>query len=367
MTRNATIASALALSLLAAGGLWWRGGSSAPQAQPAAAPAPGTLTLQQQQRMGIQTAAAQPANSSELGSVPALVTLPPEARVAVASPLGGQVERVFVVNGQDVRAGQPLATVRSVEAVQYGAALARGQAQLAVARANAARTAQLAREGIIAGARADEAQAALAQAQAEVAANARILTQGGAGGNGTITLRAPISGRLAAVTVQTGGPVDPQTAPFVVENTSALMLDLQIPERLAGSVTPGTALRVTVAPGRSVAGTIVSVGGSIDPATRALVARARIASDPALVAGKSVMAALQGRTTAPAATIPATAVARMGDQDVVFVATSTGFTRRAVRLAGAGGDMATVLSGLKPGERVAITGIAELKTLLGGE
>jgi hypothetical protein len=56
-----------------------------------------------------------------------------------------------------------LAVVRAAETVQYGAALARSQAELPVVAANAARMGQLSREGIIAPARADEAHAALAR------------------------------------------------------------------------------------------------------------------------------------------------------------------------------------------------------------
>ncbi len=369
MDHKRIVGAGLAAIAVAAGAYWWtatdRTDEAAPAAQPAAAP--GKLSAQQIQRMGITTQAAQAASSAELGQVPGVITLPPEARVAVTAPFGGSVVRLFVVSGQAVTRGQPLAVVRSLEAAPPGAAPSRGQAQLSVAQAAAARTSQLAREGIVAAARADEAQAAYREAQVAVAENRRILAQAGAGAGGEMTLRAPISGRLAAVTVQTGGPIDALTAPFVIENTASFMLDLQIPERIATQVHPGMAVTVPGSGGQPIRGSIVSVGGSIDPATRSVLAKARIGADPLLVSGKTVMAALEGSQPISGVSVPASAVTQHKGKDVVFVAGTDGFALRAVTVAGRSGEHVTLAGGLRPGERVATSGLAELKVLLGGE
>lgn len=338
-----------------------------PVEQTAADAKPGHLSPEQIRRMGVTVEAAVLASSAELGTVPGTITLPPEARVAVTAPFGGSVVKLFVVNGQAVTRGQPLAIVRSIEPVQYGAALARGQAQLAVAQAQAARTSQLAREGIVAGARADEAQAALREAQVVVAENRRILAQTGAGAGGEMALRAPISGRLAVVNVQTGGPVDGLTAPFVIENTANFMVDLQIPERLAGEVHPGMIITLPGSMGQTISGSLISVGSSIDPATRSVMAKARIGADPILVSGKPVMAVLQGKAMHSGVSVPATAVTQMEGKDVVFVAVRNGFAVRTVTVAGRSADRITLAAGLNAGEKVATSGLAELKVLLGGE
>jgi cobalt-zinc-cadmium efflux system membrane fusion protein len=367
MERKWILGGAVLLALSVAGGAMLWPDETAPVEQAATDAKPGTLSPEQIRRMGVMVEAAVPASSAELGTVPGTVTLPPEARVAVTAPFGGSVVRLFVLNGQAVTKGQPLAIVRSIEPVQYGAALARGQAQLAVAQAHAARTGQLAREGIVAGARADEAQAALREAQVAVAENRRILAQTGAGASGEMTLRAPITGRLAVVNVQTGGPVDGLTAPFVVENTASFMLDLQIPQRLAGAVNPGMALTLPGSAGQAIRGSIISVGSSIDPATRSVIAKARIGGDPMLVSGQSVMATLKGSTALSGVSVPSAAVTQMAGKDVVFVAVRTGFAARPVTVAGRSADRVTLASGLKAGEQVATSGLAELKVLLGGE
>ena len=367
------LAACSAAALVVAGAFWWtqQGGSAAVEADAATAAAAttpaGALSEVHIAKLGITTARAEVASDVALGMVPALVTLPPEARVAVTAPFTGSVIRLYVVAGQAVTRGQPLAIVRSREPVQYGAELARARSRLALAQATAARTGQLAREGIVADARADEAQAALRQAQVDVSENARVLSQSGANAGGEMTLRAPITGRLALVNVQTGGPVDGMTAPFVVENTSALMLDLQLPERLANSVFPGMAVEVAVPGSAPISGSIISVSGTIDPATRSLLAKARMAPSPALVSGKTVTALLKGTTPAPGTSIPAAAVTRMGDKDAVFVKTPKGFVLRPVTVASRTADHAVLSAGLAAGEEVATAGLSELKAILGGE
>lgn len=363
------------LILMAAGALlWWTGRepagtASKPGAEAAAGDAAGAakLTPNQIARLGIRTAVAQPAADAPLGSVPAIVTLPPEARVAVTAPFSGSVVRLYVVPGQAVRKGQPLAQVRSREPLQIGADLSRAEARLGLARASAARASQLAREGIVAGARAEQAQAELRQAATDVAEARRILAQAGASPNGEVTLRAPITGRLAAVNAQTGGPVDAMTAPFVVESAASFMLDLHIPERLAGSVLPGMAISAR-APGGGpvVAGTIVSVGPSIDPATRSVPAKARLAAASGLVSGKVMMAEIKGATVDGVA-VPSAAITRIGDKDLAFVQTRDGFQKRVVTVAARSAEQAIISAGLRPGERVAVSGISELKNMLGGE
>src|SRR3546814_11328072 len=74
------------------------------------------------------------------------------------------VMRTRVVEGDTVRQGQPLAIISSRDVLTMGADLTRANARAGVARSNAARLSQLAREGIIAGARADEANALAAEA-----------------------------------------------------------------------------------------------------------------------------------------------------------------------------------------------------------
>ena len=329
--------------------------------------ATGALSAQQLRRLGVQTVVAEAAMNVPLGTVPAAITLPPEAQVAVTAPFDGAIVRLHVIQGQQVSAGQALATVRSREPLQYGAELARAQARLGLAEASAARTRQLVQEGIVAGARADEMNAAIRVARTDVAENARILRQAGASASGEVTLRAPIGGRVAAMTAQVGGPVMATSAPFVIENSSAFALDLQLPERLAGQVRPGMRIAVPASGAMpELTGSIVSVGSSLDPATRSIIAKARIDGTPPLVAGKSVMVVIHHDGAQPGVSVPSRAMTTIDGKPHVLLQTGKGFAPRAVTVAGQSGDRTILSDGLKPGEKVAVSGISELKMLLAG-
>lgn len=370
------------IAVAVVGYLVWGGDSAMQQAAvpEAGAVKPGVLTADQLKRLGIVTELARDAGALPLGTVSAQVSLPPEARVAVTAPFAGTAVQLLVIQGQQVERGQPLAVVRAAEAVQYGADLARAQADLTMVEANANRLGQLAKEGIVAGARADEANASLRRTQATIRENNRLLALAGAGRDGTITLRAPIAGRVASVAVETGGPVGGMTAPFVIENISALTLDLQLPERLAARVRPGMAVEVALpAPDNGstpdggaepvlVAGRILSRGASLDPMTRSVPAKASIAAAPGLVPGKGVMAIIKGDANAGGGiSVPSRSVTRIEGQDYVFVRNGNAFSRRKVQVVADAAGRSIIAQGLKAGEAVATSGIAELKVMLAGQ
>jgi cobalt-zinc-cadmium efflux system membrane fusion protein len=313
--------------------------------------------------LAIETAAAREVDNVPLGSVPGTVSLPPEARVAVTAPFAGAVVRVYVIEGQQVTRGEALGLVRAAEPVQIGGDLARARSAAALAEARAKRLAQLADEGIIAQARADEAKAEWEQARASVAQFARMASLGGVGADGTMTLRAPIAGRVAHVGVETGGGVDTITAPFVVEAAGAYQIELQLPERLAQAVRPGMAIEVALGGEgtKPVGGQIIAVAPSLDPATRSVMARASIGAAPGVIAGRNVTVTILGEGRGIA--VPDRAVTRIGDKDHVFVRKGKGWEKRAVTVASRGGGLALISSGLSAGEVVAATSIAELKAM----
>lgn len=313
--------------------------------------------------LAIESAKAEGIDNAPLGSVPGTISLPPEARVAVTAPFAGAVVRVYVIEGQEVARGQALGLVRAAEPVQIGGDLARARSAATLAEARAKRLTQLAEEGIIAQARADEARAEWEQAKASVAQYARMASLGGVGADGTMTLRAPIAGRVAHVGVETGEGVDTLTAPFVVEAAGAYQIALQLPERLALQVRPGMAVEIAP-PGegaKPVGGQIIAVAPSLDPATRSVMARASIGGAPGVIAGRNVTVTILGQGRGIA--VPDRAVTRIGDKDHVFVRKGKDWEKRAVTVASRSGDKAVISTGLSAGEIVAASSIAELKAM----
>lgn len=315
----------------------------------------------------ITTAKAESVTDVPLETVPAQVTLPPEARVAVTASFPGAAVRVFVIEGQSVVKGQPLALVRAAEPLRIRGDLSRAQAEMGLAQARAARLSRLADEGIISRARADEAQAALGQARASVAQQSQLGALAGTGPDGNMVLRAPIAGRVSHVAIETGGPVDGLTAPFVIEASGAYQLDLQIPERVARDVSPGMTVRARLDDGQgegsTVTGQIIAIAPSIDSMTRSVMAKARIEAAPGIVAGRNLRVEISGSQTASGVAVPASAVVRIGDADHVFVRNGKSFEPRKVVVRVNTGERSVISSGLKPGEVVATSSVAELKAL----
>lgn len=333
--------------------------SSAPDVQGSADPMAG---------LEIKTVKAGAVSSIPIGSVPGTVTLPPEARVAVTAPFPGAAVRVFVIEGQAVRRGEALAVVRAAEPVQIRGELLRAQSEVTLAEARAARLSQLAGEGIIAQARADEARAALAQARSSLAEQRRLVALGGVSADGTMTLRAPIAGRVAHVGPATGGPVDGTDAPFVIEAEGAYHVELQLPERLARVVRPGMGVEINLPASDGtrtlpVTGQILAVSPSLDPVTRSVMARASIGTAPGLVAGRNVSVKILGSQGSGGVAVPANAVIKIGGADHVFVAEGKAYKPRKVTIAATGDGQAVIAAGLKSGEVVAASSIAELKAM----
>ncbi len=321
------------------------------------APPPPPLA-QDSQQLRPQTATARPAAEMVLAALPATVVQPPGANVAVAAPFAGMVRDVRVQPGQAVQRGQLLATLVSREALVLSGDLARAEARRKMTEAEAARMTTLAREGVVAGARADSAVAADREAAIDAREARRLLASAGADGDGTVRLVAPISGRVARMTIEAGAPVDGMTAPFVIEADGSRWLALQLPERLAGLARPG----MVVITGDGRRGRLETVASGIDPATRSFAAPARLDDGgPALASGRLLPVSLLASAPDGAVSIPAVAVVHQDGVDEVFVKAAAGFVVRRVERAPGGGDAAVILSGLKAGEQVATTGLPELR------
>ena len=313
----------------------------------------------------IETAKATRASGVPLATVPGRITLPPEARVAVTPPFAGVAVRVYVIEGEYVARGAPLALVRAAEPISLRGDLARARSEVSLAQAQAARIGQLADEGIVARARAQEAEARLQQARATLGEAQRLNALSGTGPDGTITLRSPIAGRVSHVGIDTGAGVDGMAAPFVIEAAGPLRIELQIPERLAQQVRPGMGVEVQL-PGADgellpVGGQILTLSPSIDPQTRSVMAVASLSAAPGLVPGANVMVALNGSGGGEGVSVPATALTRIGGEDHVFVREGEKFVPRRVVLAANGGTMAVIADGLIAGEVVATSSVTELK------
>ncbi len=371
MARKNLLLGGVVAALLAAAGLWslsstHRSGEAQPEPATAQGVGPnGVLIVDAAHaaQMGIGLTPAIAAQDVPLATIPAIIQPPPNARVAVTATIPGVVARTMVVEGDTVRQGQALALISSREVLTMAADLARANARLGVAQANAARLTLLSQEGVIAGARADEANALAAEARADVSEKSRLLRMiNGRGDTGAYTLTAPIAGRVTSATIQTGDAVDGATAPFIIDAADRYEVVGQAPARLVSLIRTGMTVRLLP----NITGRIVAVGTTIDPTTRSVTVKAEIPAGAGIVAGRSTTILISGPAPEGAVSVPEGAVVDLDGRSSVFVAAPGGYAARQVASAGVSEGRAVLLSGVRAGEQVVTRGTSALKALTVG-
>ncbi len=316
------------------------------------------LTPAQEQALRIVLSPVGRADAAPVARVPATFMPPPNGRVAVTAAFPGVVTRLLVVEGQPVRRGQPLASVFSRDALNAAAELGQARAEAQVAAQAQRRTAQLVREGIVAGARGEEADARLRSAAAVTSAKSLALRTAGADASGRYTLRAPIAGRVAHVGPQAGEALETGAVAFLVDRTDRIQAQATLAAALAGKVHVGDRAVVEGAEGR-----VVSVGSAIDAKTRSISLLAEVPPRHGFIPGRATSIAIYAGAAPGLLSAPRGAIVRLNARPVVFLRRPDGYVPTPVRLQGFADDRAVFAADLPPDAKVAATGVSELKAL----
>ncbi len=330
------------------------------------------LTSQQQHNLGIQIQTLNQSGSAQTGW-PARVEVPPDNLRMVAAPVSGLLTRLTKSPGDPVRAGESLASLASTELLMEQRGLMTTQAQLKLARDKAARDEKLFAEGIIAESRLRQSQAELAQAQAEYGAQRATLHAYGVGAQGVAAMSAgklstnlgvaaPISGVVMEQLADVGGRVEMGAPLYKLANLSRLILLVDLPASQASSSLLGQEINVSDS---QASGKITSIGAQVSGAQTVTV-RAEI-RDPQnrLRPGQHVEARMVSHFKSGSLNVPAKAVAWQSGKAYVFVATPQGFNVTPVSVH-AQAPQSVMVSGLKGNERIAVSGLAALKSLWQG-
>jgi cobalt-zinc-cadmium efflux system membrane fusion protein len=319
------------------------------------------LSASQVKNLGIETAAVEAASERPLVTLPALVGPARDSRVVVVAPFPGTVTEVTALEGETVARGARLGTVFSRDLLSVQSQLAQLQAELTVATAAAERTRVLANEGVIAGARAQEAEARAAALRAQVEEQRHVMAAAKPDGSraGSYVLSAPAAGRIASISIEPGGAVEAMASTLVIDKSDKLWLEAQLPADLIGQVKPGA--MVTVGDAR---GKVIAAGMTVDPRTRSVVLRAEFPASSGLVPGSAVTMTLLAPAPENTLSVPTAALVRVQTKDTIFVATPNGFQIVDVNVLGKNSETAAISGTLKPGQRVAVAGLSELKVLV---
>lgn len=335
------------------------------------------ITAEAQRRSGIVVKPAPAGSLSAQMEIPAEVQLNPD-RVAHISPLvDGQLLSVDVTLGDQVKAGQQLARLRSVALGQARAELSRARAMREVAAQTRKRQRRLRAEGISSERSLLEAELAYKQADAEQdAASSRLRVLGVKGGSGPdMDLSSPIDGLIVERHATRGESVSPSDTLFVVADLSRVWIIGRVYEQQIARVRPGgpATLTLNAYPGRTWPGVVDYVGATLDEATRTLPIRVELENpDGTLRPGLfGALSLAVGEAPARAAVLlPQGAVQSMGEGAVVFVPGDAPgeFEARPVTTGASGRGQVEITAGLEAGAEVVVEGAFVLKSeLIRGE
>lgn len=352
------------------------GAANAPPAAPSSA-ARVILSASAMATAGIRTAPAQ-RDTGGVGTdgralqVPGQVEADPQRVAVVSARIAGQLDRLFVVEGDRVQAGQGVATLFSseyltaqsdVQLAERRAAVLRGTSDEAGARALADAAARRIR--LLGGTDADVAALRRGDAPAP-----------------TLTLRAPLAGSIVRAHALAGEALAAGAPLFTVADLSVVDVVAEIPEVSLAQVRIGQPAAITIAafPTRRFRGAVELLRDQLNPETRTVravihVGNATRALRPGMYA--SVWIDVGGAATRSSGTagllVPETAIVNDGVERIVFVEVAPRtYERRVVRvesltpegsLRPAERDV-RIADGLRPGERVVTHGAFVLKSEL---
>jgi membrane fusion protein, heavy metal efflux system len=353
--RSQAIIAALSLALV--------GGCSSSSDEKSATPALANVRLTKAQRSHIQLYTVVPVGYRQKIEAPGTVDFDNDQATSVVSPFTGPVTRIFVALGQHVAKGQPLAAVASADVANAVAAYRKAAVASANARRVAAADRDLAAHNGISEREAAQAQTDAASAEADrVAALQALASMGaspGSGLNGII--RAPVSGIIADKTVTPGQLLQAgSSTAFTVANLSQVWVLAQVAPDDLSKVGFGDA--ATIDPGNGTGpfhGTVQNIGATVDPNTRAIVARI-IAPNPGGLLKKQmyVDVSIESGRVSTGLLVPVSAVLR-DDQNLPFVYLALpdgSFVRRHVTLGYRDSQNYDVTSGLASGDKVVANG-----------
>lgn len=365
--RLRAFATALVLALLA-------GCSSSSDENNAATATVSNVRLTKAQRAHIHLYTVVPVGYREKVEAPGTVDFDNDQATSVVSPFTGPVTRIFVALGQAVSKGQPLALVQSADYSTAIGAYRKAVVTAANAQKLAAADRDLAAHNGISEREATQAQTDAASAVADREAALQALISMGVD-RGTVAramagsptagfagvIRAPVSGTVVEKQVTPGQLLQAgSTASFTVANLSQVWVLAQISPSDLASV--GVRDAAMINPGNGTGpfrGIVENIGASVDPDTRAVVARI-VALNPGGLLKKQmyVDVSIESGRVSTGLLVPVSAVLR-DDENLpyVYIALPDGsFARRHVTLGYRDSQNDNVTSGLASGDRIVADG-----------
>jgi membrane fusion protein (multidrug efflux system) len=243
--------------------------------------------------------------------VPITGTLRPIETVEIRARLDGDLQGVYVREGDFVRAGRLLARFESTEqestAQSAAADRVAAQGELATAEWNLEQSQQLFQAGAIPETDLRAARNAVATARARLAAtNSRLRTTSMSARDTRVV--APTSGVIEKRLVENGEHITRGGAMFTLVRNDILELAAAVPERRANAVRVGQSVEFQ-ASGTNVVGRVARLSPTIDPTSRSITVYVQVPNaNGAIKGGTFASGTVLSRTITNAMVIPQSAL-----------------------------------------------------------
>ncbi len=297
--------------------------------------------------------------------LPAAVEAEPARTVNILPPVSGKVVKLVVQLGEKVKKNQPILVLDSGDLAQAYADDEKARAALKRTKFSLDRAQGVFKTGGGPKKDVEQAQDDYSQALAEFnRAEARLKEIGVCPGTQCktrlLTMVSPITGIVTALSTASGGFANDVTASLMtISNLDSVWVTAMAPENCIAFLSKDQPVDVTfdAYSGRVFPGKVSFVSSVLDPTTRRTSVRIVFANPKAEL--KPNMFASVGITIPQTSAVyaPDSALLMNNDSTTVLVEVKPWtFVRRAVRPGYSEGENTRIDSGLKPGERIVVTG-----------
>lgn len=341
------------------------------------------LSPEGMRNVGLETVAVGRESVEEVLTFNGTIDLPPGRMATVSSQIPGTLLRLLIDREQEVEAGQVLAEIAGMEAVDPQLDLLQADREVVWLEETLQRMQGTGQSQVLAARLVWEWESRLSAARNRQAAAERLLRTLGLSveelneirqrraPRDSLPVRAPISGRVVRVNKVLGEGVRADESLLEICDYRQVWAQGFLLEQEAERVQPGARVRVRVVnrPELTIEGIVVRSARRIGEENRALTVWIEFNQRPEELLQQNLLVDLTATLRRREATlvVPRSALAREGVRNYVFVQRPDGLLERRLVLIGQADDRhVEIRGGLAAGEMVAVQGVSELATTYAG-
>lgn len=268
-------------------------------------------------------------------------TVQPVDRAEIAAKVTGTIDKISVVLGSRVKAGDELIKINAGE---ISAKLIQAKAQLEQARRNLEREKKLLKKNAATPETVKSLEETFKIAEAAHREAAIMLSYA--------TITAPFDGQITQKNANVGDLATPGVQLLQLEDNSNLQVVISVPEALVLQLKLGDTLPIHIpAADVDIQGTVSQIAPAADPLSRTSAVKLDIKESNLLRSGQFARVALPG-TRKDTLFVPTGAVQQFGQMDKIFVVQDNIAHLRLIKTGAMVDQQVEILSGLEPGEKV---------------